>query len=101
MDAEHRPIDDSSKREIIEDFGEIMPGIDVAVFSEDFIVESVCLGGLSAFVVSSEECDALGVFCLQAQQVFNGLDWVMPSVNEVSNENVLVLRKITSFAEKF
>lgn len=74
MDAEHGSIDDSSEREIIEDFSEIMPRIDVAVFSEDFIVESICLGSLSTFVISSEECNALGVFCLQAQQVFNGLD---------------------------
>jgi len=73
VDAEHRSIDDSSERKIIEDFSEVMPWVDVAVFSEYFIVESVCLGRLSAFMISSQQCDALGIFRLQAKQVLNGL----------------------------
>lgn len=78
-----------------------MPGIDVAVLSEDFLVEAVCLSGLSGFVISSEEGDALRVLDLETEEIFDGLDGVVTTIDKITNEDVLVLREITALVEEF
>lgn len=99
MDTEDRSINDSTQREIIEDFSEIVPGVDVTVLSQDFIVETVSLSGLSGFVITSEEGDALRVLSLQTKKIFNSFNGIVTSINEITDENVFVLGKITTLAE--
>ena len=53
MDTEDLALDNCTKRKIIEYIGYVLPDIAVAVLSLDFIEESVELGRLTGFVVSS------------------------------------------------
>ena len=53
MDAKDLVVNNSSQRQIIENFCAIAPYIHRAVLSEAFIVETVDLSDLSALVVAS------------------------------------------------
>ncbi len=53
MDTEDLALDNGSKRKIIEYVGYVLPDVAVAVLSLDFIEESIELGRLTGFVVSS------------------------------------------------
>ena len=53
MNTEDLTLDNCSKRKIIEHIGYVLPDVAVAVLSLDFIEESVELGRLTGFVVSS------------------------------------------------
>ena len=68
MDAKHSPVDDAPEGQIIEHLHENMPAVRVTVFARNFIVETVRRGDLSAFVVTSEQSDAVWVFQLVAEQ---------------------------------
>ncbi len=48
-------VDDCSKRQIVKDFSAVAPYVNRAIFSEAFIIESVDLCDLPAFMVSSDE----------------------------------------------
>lgn len=61
MHTEDLVIDDGSQSQIIEDGGTVPPDICGTVLSKAFIVEPIHLCDLSAFVVSSDEGDSLGV----------------------------------------
>lgn len=99
VNAEDFAVYNRSKGEIIEDFSEVVPWVDVSIFSEHFVIESVCLCCLSRFVVASKKSDTLGVFDLHAEEVFDCLDGIVSSIDEVSYEDVLVVRQTSTFVE--
>ena len=47
VEAEDLIVDEGSKREIIEQIGEELPNIGIAIFSEAFIVETINLRNLA------------------------------------------------------
>ena len=65
MDAKDLVVNNSSQRQIIENFCAIAPYIHRAVLSEAFIVETVDLSDLSAFMVASNKRDSFWVSHLQ------------------------------------
>lgn len=48
-----------SEGQEVEQFGETFPDIWVTVFPAAFVIESINLSDLSAFMVSSEDCDSI------------------------------------------
>ena len=65
MDAKDLVVNNSSQRQIIENFCAIAPYIHRAVLSETFIVETVDLCDLSTLVVASNKRDSFWVSHLQ------------------------------------
>lgn len=61
MKAEELVLDDSSKREEVEELGETFPDIWVSVFSAALIVETIDLSNLSGLVVASQYGDSIFV----------------------------------------
>jgi hypothetical protein len=53
VDAEDLALDDCRKGKVIEYIGDVLPDVAVSILSLAFVKESVELGGLSGFVVSS------------------------------------------------
>lgn len=43
MKTENLAFDDSSEREVIEKFGELLPDIGIAVLSQTFIIEAISI----------------------------------------------------------
>lgn len=61
VQAEDLIIDQGSKREVVEEVCEVLPDIRIAILSQAFVIEAVDLGNLARLVVTSKDCDALGV----------------------------------------
>jgi len=55
MEAENLTFNNSSQREVIKEFGECFPNVSISVFSQTFIVETIHLSDLSAFVITSKD----------------------------------------------
>jgi hypothetical protein len=52
-------------------------------------------------MVTSEQNDIFGVFYFIAKQKLDGLNWIIPSVYEISNKDVSCSRQLTSYFEQF
>ena len=74
------------KREIIEEFCEVFPNVWISVLSAAFIVESVNLSDLSAFMVSSENGDSIFMSNLQGYEETDAFNTMVSSVNIISRE---------------
>lgn len=108
--AEDSSLHQCGEWQAVEDFHEEAPRTTVAVLSKEFLVEAVHLGALTRFVVASEEGDVawvldyvgldLMIVTFEAEEVFNGLDGVEPSVDEISNEDVVGLGELATFPEE-
>ena len=74
METEDLVVDQSSKREVVEQICEVFPDIGVAVFAQALIVEAVHLGNLTRLVVSTEDRNTLGIPNLQRHKKSHSLD---------------------------
>jgi len=84
VQAEYLVVDKSGEREVIEEIGEVLPDVGVAVFAEAFVVEAVDLGDLAGFVVAAEDGDTLGIADFEGDEEGHGLDGVVTAVYVVT-----------------
>lgn len=84
MKTEDLVVDQGGQRKVVEEVGEVLPDVCVAVFSKALVVEAIDLGDLAGFVVSSENGYALGVSDLEGDEEGNGLDGIVTSVNVIT-----------------
>ncbi len=61
MEAKDLIVDKSGQGKIVEEVGEVLPYIRVAVLSKAFVIEAIDLRDLAGFMVSTEDCDSLGI----------------------------------------
>jgi hypothetical protein len=57
--AKHFSVDNSGQRKEVENLAAGLPYGSVTIFGLAFLVETIDLGDLSRFVVSTDECDAV------------------------------------------
>lgn len=82
--AEDLLVDEGGEGEVIEEICEVLPYVGVAILSETLVVEAIDLCDLTGFVVSSEDCDSLGISDFESNEQGNGLDRVVSSINVVA-----------------
>jgi len=66
VETEDLVVDEGGEREEIEEVGEVLPHVRVAVLSQALVVEAVHLSDLTRFVVPAKDGDALGVSDLES-----------------------------------
>ena len=84
MKTEDLVFDQGGQGEIVEQVGEVLPDVGVAVFAEALVVEAVDLGDLAGLVVPTEDGDALGVSDLEGHEEGDGLDGVVATIDVVA-----------------
>lgn len=84
MKTENLIVDQGSEREVVEEVGEILPHVGVAILSETFIVKAINLSNLTGLVVSSKDSDALGVSDFESDEEGDGLDGVVSSIDVIT-----------------
>lgn len=76
--------DEGGEREEIEEVGEVLPHIGIAVFAQAFIVEAVHLRDLAGFVITAEDGDALRITDFEGDEEGHGLDGEVTTINIVT-----------------
>jgi len=65
-------INESSKWQIVEEIGEILPDVGVAVLAQTLIVEAVDLCYLATLVIAAQNCDAVFEANLKQHHIDSG-----------------------------
>lgn len=84
VEAEDLVVDKGGKGKVVEEVGEVLPYVRVAIFSEAFIVEPVDLGDLARFMVATKDGDALRVSDFEGYEESDGLNGIVTSINIVA-----------------
>ena len=92
---------DSCQRQIVEQLDEHPPNIRMAIFAQTLIIEAVNLSDLARLVVAAQNRDAVRIAHLQRNEKGDRLDTVMTTVNIISHEQIIGVRKTAAQAEKF
>ena len=82
--TENLIVDESCEREVVEEIGEVLPYVGIAILSETFIVEAVHLSNLTRLVVTTEDGDALRISDLESNEQRDCFDGVIASIDVVS-----------------
>lgn len=77
-------IDQSGEGKVVEKVCKVFPNVGIAIFSEALIIEAIDLSDLARFVVSTEDCDSLGVSNFKGNEEGNSFDRVITSINIVT-----------------
>ena len=91
--------DERAQGEVVEDFAAVTPDVRAAVFADAFVVESVDGCNLPRLMVSSYECDSVWVTDFEAEEEEEGFKRVKAPVDEVSHEQVVCVRYVTTNPE--
>lgn len=101
VDAEDSVVDDGGEGDVIEDVGAVLPHVDASVFPQALVVKAVHLRDLPALVIAPYEEDPIGVSDFECQEQEERLHAVKPSVDKISQEQVVCPRTIPSHIEQF
>lgn len=96
METEDGVLNHSSQWEVVEQLSELFPHVGISVLAQAFIIESIYLSDLSAFVISSENGDSVLEAALECNKEGDGLHRVVSSVHIVSHEQVVSLWRLSS-----
>ena len=91
MEAEDVVLDDCGQRKVVEESGEVLPHLGVAIFTQALVVESINLGDLLGLVVAAKNGDTVGEANLHHDKESDSLNRVVTTVNVVSHEEVICL----------
>jgi len=84
-------VDKGSKGEVVEEIGEILPYICVAIFAETLIVEPIDLCDLAGLVVATEDGDALRISNFEGYKESDSLNGIVTSINIITLFDVSLL----------
>lgn len=100
MESENRVFDECCEGDVVEEVGEVLPNISVAILPQTFIVESVDLCDLSRFVVASEKCDAITEANFERDKESEAFNGEVPTIHVVPEEEVVRVRHATTYSEE-
>ena len=84
MKTEDLVVDKGREGQVVEEVGEVLPDVGIAVLPQALVVEAVDLGNLARLVVATKNGDALGVADLEGDEQGYCLDGVVASVDVVT-----------------
>jgi len=94
-------LDESRQGKVVKEVSEVLPDVGSSILAKALVIEPIHLGDLSTFVISSEDGEALLVSHLHGDQKCHRFHRVIPSVDVVSHEQIVGIRRLASDAEEF
>lgn len=101
MKAEDLIFNNRGNRKGIEEICKVLPDVGVSVLSKALVVKPIYLSDLPGLVVSSEDSNSFLKSDFKGNEQSDSFDWVVSSVNVVSHEKIVCLRKEAPDLEKF
>lgn len=89
MQAEDLILNHGCQWQVIEQIGEVLPNIGIAILAEAFIVEAVDLGDLSTLMIASQNRDSVLEAHLQADQECDRLHAIVAPVDVVTHKQIV------------
>lgn len=99
MHGKNLLVDDSGDRKAVEAIGECLPQLDI-VATLALVVEAIDSVDRGALVVTSEDEEVFGVLDLVGKEQANGLKRLLTSVDVVTEEEVVGLRREATVLEE-
>lgn len=93
-------LDQGGQGQVIKEICECLPDIGISVFAQALVVETIDLGDLARLVITTEDGDAVLIADLEGNEQGHSLDRVVTTINVVSHEQVVGVRRIASDAEQ-
>ena len=84
MEAEDLILDEGGQRQKVEEVGEVLPDVRIAIFSKALIVEAVNLSDLTGLVVAAEDGDARRVADFESNKEGDGFHAVVTTIDIVA-----------------
>ena len=84
MKTEDLVLDQCGEGEVVEEVGEKLPDVGIAVFAQTLVVEAVHLCDLTRLVVASEDGDALRVADFESDEEGDSLDGEVSTIDVVA-----------------
>lgn len=84
VETEDLVVDEGGEGKVVEEVGEVLPNIGVAVLAETLVVEAIYLRNLTRLVVTTEDSDAGGVSDLEGDKKSDGLDRVVATIDIIT-----------------
>lgn len=100
MNTQDLAFNESGDTQVVEHLCAVLPRVGVSILSDDFIIESIDRGHLSAFMVSSKKSNSSWVSYFVRHEKFESFDRIVASVDEISHEDVRGLRDVSSLVEQ-
>ena len=92
VQAEDLVVDERGQGQVVEEVGEKLPHVGVAVLAQALVVEAVDLRDLAGLVVAAQDGDALGVADFERDEQGDRLDGEVAAVHVVAHEEVVGVR---------
>mmetsp|Transcript_37745 Transcript_37745/g.59635 ORF Transcript_37745/g.59635 Transcript_37745/m.59635 type:complete len:222 (-) Transcript_37745:107-772(-) len=96
VDTENTTINNRSQSQIIKYSTTVLPNISTAILLVSLIIKPVNCGNLSRLVVPSQKSDFVWEFSLQSDQIGEGFETVVPSINKITHKHVMRVREVAS-----
>ena len=91
MEAEDLVVDQGSEGKVVEEIGEVLPYVGIAVFSKALIIKPIDLCDLAGLVVATEDGDALRISNFQSHKESDGFNGIVTSINIITLFDVSLL----------
>ena len=101
METEDLVLNHSCQRQKIKKISVVLPDICISIFPKALIVKTIDLSNLPRFMISAQNCYSFLEPNFQTNQKSNSLYWVISSINVVSHEQVVSVRRLAPDLEEF
>jgi len=88
VEAEDLVVDQGSEGKVVEEIGEVLPYVGIAVFSKALIIKPIDLCDLAGLVVATEDGDALRISNFQSHKESDGFNGIVTSINIIALSDV-------------
>ena len=96
----HLLLNQGCQRKVVEQVGEGLPDVGIAILSQALVVEPIHLSDLARFVVSTKNGDAVLIAHFESDKEGHSLDGIVSTIDVVAHKEIVGIRRVAADAEQ-